>query len=258
MQQFAPISELVRISDLTQDLTVGLGPALASVRTLTNVSLSVHAQELVVLSGTRGAGERALLAVIAGDRRGVTGTCDVSISTRVRLMRIQAPAALALTQEWARAAQIPVSDIPGDNGHASELFLLDVEPAVAPYDISRRTARTQSARPWSEDNRSALLAWAALCRARGGAVVLAAGQALGEGLVSRAMSHSRMQGIDFASRATSSHSTQSKDKAAVAPRAQKAALVFERHVPTATVRIVVMHCGRVAPPVTLDVHDLVE
>src|SRR4051812_44462168 len=97
---------LVRTVALSQTLNVGLGNAVASVRTLTDISLTVHAEELVVLSGSRGAGERALLAVIAGDRRGVSGSCDVVSGVRTRLLRISTSSARALTEEWARAAQI--------------------------------------------------------------------------------------------------------------------------------------------------------
>jgi hypothetical protein len=251
MQHTSASAELVRITGLSQDLTVGVGSALASVRTLTNVSLSVHAQELVVLSGTRGAGERALLAVIAGDRRGVSGTCDVSVSIRIRLMRIQAQAALALTQEWARATLIPPAEIAGATKHAPELFLLDVEPTT-----SLNTARAHAPRPWSEDNRSALLAWAALCRARGGAVVMAAGQSLGEGLFTHALAHNHRIGSHLSS--ASRRIDVARGRVHANPRPLQTHSVFERQSALAPVRVVVMHSGRLAPSIQLDAHDLID
>lgn len=246
--QLTPASaELVRVTSLSQDLTVGVGLALASVRTLTDVSLVVHARELVVLSGNRGAGERALLAVIAGDRRGVTGTCDVDLHTRVRLMRIGAPAAAALAQEWPRATHISQSI----TAHASTLD----KPELFLLDVVNDDTRDRAPRAWSENNRATLLAWAALCQSRGGAVVMAAGQALGEGLFTSALSRSatphNVHPFKHASR---------EGRPLPASRAS----VFERRVPSgesvttpvSPVRVVVMHCGRMAPSIQLDACDL--
>lgn len=223
-------ADLVRIADLSQELTVGVGGVFASVRTLTNVSLTVRAQELVVLSGSRGAGERALLAVIAGDRRGVTGTCDVNLHTRVRAMRIGAAAALALTQEWARAGAIAHGATTRPN--AAELFLLDVVRETAALQNSPHAPRR-----WTEGNRPALLEWAVSCRSRGGAVVMAAGHVLGNGLLSHAMAQL----------------TPGQWPSALPPRA---GLVYERRADMPPVRVVVMHSGRMAPDIPMHAHEI--
>ena len=292
---------LVRLSDVTQELTVGIGGAIASVRTLTDVSLEVRERELVVLTGSRGAGERAMLAVIAGDRRGVTGSCEVRPRTRVRIMRMGAQAALALTQEWQRCEtlayfsalgsaadieaefvhnerreQAALHDAP-QHQHAhqpADLILLDVVPDVDDGIASvaararprrvretlnadpRRTesrgansrneayrdaeshgaySRSQAVRPWDEKNRAALLAWASVCRQRGGAVVMAAGDAVGNGIFDAALGRVRP---------------------AVAQRAQFPTTVREGWFDASTVRVVPMHSGRLGAPVRLRSNDL--
>ena len=274
---------LVKLSEVTQELRVGIGSANASVRTLTDVSLEIRERELVVLSGNRGAGERALLAVIAGDRRGVTGSCEVLPHTRIRLLRITSQAALALTQEWQRcetlayfsalaaaceeegefihdeirqyvalheSLQMHQSDQPPD------LVLLDVLPEASDrvtsnWSVGRRgrvaesplpstevlnaAAAGRGVRPWDEKNRAALLAWAGICRLRGGAVVMAAGDAVGNGIFDAALRHVRRESPS-GSRVPSA--------------------VREVRFDASTVRVVPMHSGRLAASVRLRANDL--
>ncbi len=288
---------LVKLSEISQELTVGIGSAHASVRTLSGVSLEIRERELVVLSGNRGAGERALLSVIAGDRRGVTGSCEIRPDTRVRLLRITARAALALTQEWQRcetlayfSALAAVCERDGELMHDEvrqyvalhnalrlhesdqppDLILLDVVPdptdpvaatmatgrpnrvAETPVGAPRasgagaRDARSHvssagaaaglsGARPWDEKNRAALLAWAGICRLRGGAVVMAAGDAVGNGIFDAALNRVR--------------------EASPGPRVPTA--VREVRFDASTVRVVPMHSGRLAASVRLRTNDLV-
>ena len=234
------VAGIVRISDVTQELSVGLGQAVASVRTLSNVSLTVNAGELVVLSGSRGAGERALLAVIAGDRRGVTGQCDIAPHTRIRLLRIAPAAALALAEEWERAEQFQSqlrdesAECPPPSASERELFLLDIagESASAPMPSNSKW----QPREWNESNRGALFAWASTCRNRGGAVVMAAGALLGDSLIKNAVRQLQPNRI--------------------APRTS-ALTVRERQIqPETSVRVIAMHSGRLAPPVRLSLHSL--
>ena len=289
---------LVRLSEVTQELTVGIGGAIASVRTLTDVSLEVRERELVVLSGSRGAGERAMLAVIAGDRRGVTGSCEVRPRTRVRLMRMGAQAALALTQEWQRCETLAyfsaldsAADIEAEFVHngmreqaalhdapqhqPADLILLDVMPDVDdviasvvtrarpgrvretlnadPRTVGARgthsngadsrnadprnaNSRSHAVRPWNEKNRAALLAWAGVCRSRGGAVVMAAGDAVGNGIFDAALSHVRPE---------------------VSNQAYFPTAVREVRFDASTVRVVPMHSGRLGASVRLRARDLV-
>jgi hypothetical protein len=230
---------LVRLSEVTQELTVGIGNATASVRTLTDVSLVVRARELVVLSGSRGAGERAVLAVVAGDRRGVSGTCDVDAAARIRVMRVSAQAALALAQEWQQCGNDLSSEQPA---HANpEVFLLDVVPDtdasvhnaqdVRPTSHVRES-RVYTPRPWNEKNRVALRAWAEVCRMRGGAVIMAAGDAVGHGMFDAALTHVRR------SRTTP-------------PTAVREVLLEQ-----SSVRVVAMHSGRLASTIRLRANDL--
>lgn len=238
---------LVRLSEITQELMVGIGGASASVRTLTDVSLEVRERELVVLSGSRGAGERAMLAVIAGDRRGVTGSCEIRPRTRMRLMRMGPQAALALTQEWQRCESLAyfsaldtASDIEADFLH-NEIRPPAASQESSQQSLSDRTSDlilldvSEDARPWDEKNRSALLAWAGICRSRGGAVVMAAGDAVGNGIFDAALSHVRPD--------------ESK-------RAQFPSTVREVRIDASTVRVVPMHCGRLGAPVRLRSNDL--
>ena len=234
------LAEIVRVTDVTQELSVGLGQALACVRTLSNVSLAVRERELVVLSGSRGAGERALLAVIAGDRRGVTGQCDIAPHTRIRLMRIAPAAALALTEEWDRAEQFsPEARGNSENRETKsnrdrELFLLDV--AGESQATTMPSNSKGQPREWNECNRGALFAWATTCRNRGGAVVMAAGALLGDALIKDAV-----------------HQLQPNW---MAQRPTGARVVRERRIVRETsVRVIAMHSGRLAPPVRLSLHS---
>lgn len=228
-------SVLVRLNDVTQELAVGIGQTTASVRTLTSVSLVVRERELVVLSGSRGAGERAVLAVVAGDRRGVVGECDVREDARVRLMRIGAPAALALAEEWQRADSYLHRATDSRDARAAdkrlappEIFLLDVaEPTDAP-----RAGRDP--KPWNEHNRLALRTWAEVCRLRGGAVIMAAGEFVGRDLFDLAMS-------------------QINRSAAIRP---SPSAVREVLLDESSVRVVAMHAGRLASSVRLRARDL--
>lgn len=234
------LAEVVRISDVTQELSVGLGQAVASVRTLSSVSLAIRERELVVLSGSRGAGERALLAVIAGDRRGVTGQCDIAPHTRVRLLRIAPAAALALTEEWDRAEQFaPEVHSDSENHKATsnrdrELFLLDVA-GEAPSTAMPSNSRWR-AREWNECNRGALFAWATTCRNRGGAVVMAAGASLGGALIKDAVHHLHPNWATH--RKAGTHSVRER-----------------RIVREPSVRVIAMHSGRLAPSVRLSLHS---
>ena len=241
-------AEIVRLSDVSQELKVGVGTAVASVRTLTNVSLAINERELIVLSGSRGAGERALLAVIAGDRRGVTGNCIIAPRARIRLMRIAPAAALALTEEWQRAESFtrlntnsaysahPDTDVKTDateSNSARELFLLDVVSESKSAHAS--SGPSGLAREWNESNRGALFSWACTCRERGGAVVMAAGATLGAALFSDAFKQLR------------------PDWSAV--RTVNARSVRERRITQTSVRVIAMHSGRLAPSVQLSLHS---
>jgi hypothetical protein len=276
-------SPLLQVISLSQELTVGLGAIAASVRTLTDVSLSVHAGELVVLSGARGAGDHALLAVIAGDRRGVNGACDVRAHVRVRLLRISTAAARALAEEWPRAASVIEGMTPAERtalassaAHPPEIFLLDVIPDGAPGGTTPRptaqsaactsqcsrgshtsTTSAKPPKPWNEGNRHALLAWATLCQLRGGAIIMAAGHTLGERILTHALDRQLTRADSAFSplrptspaqpvlHGTASHAT-----------AVRAAAVHERHREAPAVRVVVMHAGRAAPAIALYAHDL--
>ncbi|MDQ6612484.1 MAG: hypothetical protein M3Y64_08620 [Gemmatimonadota bacterium] len=232
-------TEIVRLVNVTQELSVGVGLATASVRTLTNVSLSVCASELIVLSGSRGAGERALLAVIAGDRRGVTGQCCVAPQTQLRLMQISSGAALALTEEWQRSesqgagpAARPLAER-AQTAAAHELFLLDV---LNQTELQNRPAHSRrSARVWNEYNRAALFAWVTNCRAQGGSVIIAAGASLGDALFNGAFM--KLQPHWPTARATSTRA------------------VREVRVVESSVRVIPMHSGRLAPSVQLSLHS---
>lgn len=248
---------LVRLSEITQELTVGIGNATASVRTLTDVSLVVRAGELVVLSGSRGAGERAVLAVVAGDRRGVSGTCTVDDDACVRIMRISAQAALALAEEWQRcSSRMPSTQ---SRGASPEIFLLDVAPdaqtsagrgtdsprtsRVRESDVPEsrpgpsrvRESRVYAPRPWNEKNRVALRAWAEVCRMRGGAVIMAAGDAVGRGMFDAALTHVR----------------RSRETPPLAPTAVREVLLEQ-----SMVRVVAMHSGRLASTIRMQANDL--
>ena len=256
---------LVRLSDVTQELTVGLGNATASVRTLTDVSLVVRARELVVLSGSRGAGERAVLAVVAGDRRGVLGTCEVANDARIRIMRIGARSARALAEEWQHANAHEV--LTPHRVARPDVFLLDVVPDVDDDPLLRgastRTSRVREAhadsrgspqpassadphtrtyvpKPWDEKNRSALRAWAEVCRMRDGAVIMAAGDAVGRGLFDAALAHMNARAA--------------ADPGA-GPRAPTG-VVREVFLAESEVRVVAMHSGRLASTVRLHPYDL--
>jgi energy-coupling factor transporter ATP-binding protein EcfA2 len=266
---------LARLSDVTQELTVGIANASATVRTLTGVSLEVRERELVVLSGSPGAGERAVISVLAGDRRGVTGSCDVNADTRVRLFRIGSRAAIALIQEWQRcdmlaycAAMVHAEDNTGattsptlhpEIRRNAELHALmqqvpapNVPPDLILLDVVRDVGDASSAMsnhrdgihparrvaegvpsglaPWDERNRAALTAWAGVCRMRGGAVVVAAGNAIGSDIFDSALR--RMSG-------------------ATTPSA-----VRETFTEGAGVRVVPMHSGRLGAPVQLRIGEM--
>ncbi|MGV3709663.1 MAG: hypothetical protein ACO1Q7_12575 [Gemmatimonas sp.] len=305
---------LARLSDVTQELTVGIANASATVRTLTNVSLEIRERELVVLSGSPGAGERAVISVLAGDRRGVTGTCVVDSTTRVRLFRIGARAAIALIQEWQRCdmlaycAAMVQADNETDRAHAPplnpeirrnaelhalmqqvpspdavpDLILLDVVPdqfgpasswadVGAPTRVSpRHVAETTPSGmpPWDERNRATLSAWTGVCRMRGGAVVMAAGNAIGADIFDAALR--RMSGLKQptsarASAAATGTGTGTGTASASAATAAGAptpvapaqtSVVRETFTEGAGVRVVPMHSGRLGAPVQLRMGEM--
>lgn len=262
---------LLHVAGLTQTLSIGIGSAVASVRTLTDVSLTVAAGDCVVLAGGRGAGERALLAVIAGDRRGVTGTCDVDPTCRVRVLRIGRAAALALAHEWARAASIAASTSDADaariansHAHPAELFLLDVsDESRDRADAHAADARAADARAAPAEkplDRAALLNWATLCTLRGGALVIAAGEALGVGLFQNAL-----QQLQRPRPNTNTTATERDTRRPPSPRtpvsvretpAASSRPAPSRHDGMYPVRVVVMHGGHVAPVIPLSTSDL--
>lgn len=245
LPRFTQSSPLVQLHAVTQELSLGVGCATASVRTLSDVSLTVGAGELVVLAGARGAGERAMLAVIAGDRRGVTGSCDIPAGTVVRLLRIGAAAALTLAKEWERAAAraavagygtaggTPGRLFSGSVPHARttagarrQLFLLDVQPGA----------------PAGVHDADLMFQWAAACQRRGCAVVMAAGAPFGRGLLELALRRTEVrQHVRHAAAAMPA------DRHRAAARAG----VREAPLAVSAVRIVAMHCGRLAPSVSL-------
>lgn len=245
LPQFTQASPLVQLHAVTQELSLGVACATASVRTLSDVSLTVGAGELVVLAGARGSGERAVLAVIAGDRRGVTGSCDIHAGTVVRLLRIGARAALTLAKEWGRAAaagtagtdygaiRVSAGRFPGSAddartaaGTRRQLFLLDVQPDA----------------PCGLHDPDLMFHWAAACQRRGCAVVMAAGAPFGRGLLDLALRRTEVrQHVRHAAAAmpVPCHGAAARGEVREAPLAVSA------------VRIVPMHCGRLAPPVSL-------
>ena len=299
---------LVRLTGISQELTVGVGAAIASVRTLTDFSLVIRARELIVLSGSSGAGERAVLAVIAGDRRGVSGTREVHNSVRLRSLRMSASSALALAQEWQRAE---LEALTGDTAshrdgvvgeradaetfpteHPADVFLLDVvaeplgavvsEPSHTPAKklhwrsvagattrgassrsattrpASARNTTSRNAPPasWNEKNREALYNWAVVCRRRGGAIAMAANEEFGLRLINAdlARSHRASSGERTVVRedmrlpgAASRHGAHHTQSTVSLPTSA----VRERPVYLPSMRVVAMHCGRLAASIPI-------
>lgn len=234
---------LVRLAGVSQELSIGVGAAIATVRTLTDIDLTIHKRELVMLSGGRGGGERAMLAVIAGDHRGVSGEREIHPNARLRAMRISASSAMALAEEWERACHsINASDFAvthsggadaGRSRAVHDVFLLDVvsDPATRQSDGAKggrkrwRSPRVaepsaNAPRAWSEANRAALALWARQCQARDGAIVMASDEDVGLALM----------------------------RSGAAPMAVREAPV--RH---SLIRVVAMHCGRLAASVRVAV-----
>ena len=236
---------LVRLAGISQELSVGVGAAIATVRTLTDISLTIRKGELVMLSGGRGGGERAMLAVIAGDQRGVSGEREIHPNVRLRALRISASSAIALAEEWERActARLPgagatavqqeVADRLSKAHTVHDVFLLDVvSDAVAATSQSPSAARRRwrsprgshtmpdGPKPWNEANRPALALWARQCQDRDGAIVMASDEDVGLALMRRG----------------------------AGPMAVREAPV--RH---SLIRVIAMHCGRLAASVRVAV-----
>lgn len=234
---------LVRLAGISQELSIGVGAAIATVRTLTDIDLTIHKRELVMLSGGRGGGERAMLAVIAGDQRGVTGQREIHPNARLRAMRISASSAMALAEEWERACNAitpPHAIGERDGGNASstprivhDVFLLDVvsDPAARKSDSGKNgrrrwrnlrvaEGRANAPKAWNEANRAALALWARQCQARDGAIVMASDEDVGLAFM----------------------------RSGAAPMTVREAPV--RH---SLIRVIAMHCGRLAASVRVAV-----
>lgn len=273
---------LVRLTGISQELTVGVGAAIASVRTLTDFSLVVRARELVVLSGSSGAGERAVLAVIAGDRRGVSGSCEIADAVRIRALRISSSSALALAQEWQRAEldsttdggnQFCVSEVRTDDASTgtsscSQLFLLDVVPDAddaATRNAARSTAgasgswrsprlarlKPRRPLPWNEQNRQALYDWAVVCQRRGGAIAMAVGEQFGLDLLNAdpELRSRTSNGRQSLARVVPPVSLHASGESAL--RAPAVTSVRETPVIAPSLRVVAMHCGRLAASINV-------
>lgn len=284
---------LVRLTGISQELTVGVGAAIASVRTLTDFSLVVHARELIVLSGSSGAGERAVLAVIAGDRRGVSGTREVHNNVRLRSLRISASSALALAQEWQMAELESMAEGNASQGvttarenafanaqsspHPADVFLLDVvdEPrdselsdasrspakrmhwrSVASASSRRTTSRNAPPAAWSEKNRAALYNWAVMCRRRGGAIAMAASEQFGLHLINAGLARPQTASAD--ERIVARDAIQSPDRpftersrATSTYASASTSAVRETPVYLPSMRVVAMHCGRLAATIPI-------
>jgi hypothetical protein len=155
---------LLTLNDLSQELTIGVTSAQAIVRTLSRVTLSVRARELVVVAGARGAGERALLSVAAGDRRGVTGTRVLQRDVRLRAARIRPAQARALIWQWDESAMAPAPV--SSNCKAPVTLML--------LDVGADTARAETFPAYADGER--LRRWTLALRNRGGSILMAASQ----------------------------------------------------------------------------------
>lgn len=291
MQSESDNRVLVRLTGISQELTVGVGAAIASVRTLTDFSLVVRARELVVLSGSSGAGERAVLAVIAGDRRGVSGTCEVHENVRMRALRISASSAFALAQEWQRAEYETGSGSfreyrdreAGDNHVHSEVspprsdvFLLDVvndsvdaERGGSASATARtsagssstaksrwRSARHSGARrpnplSWNEKNREALYNWAVVCQRRGGAIAMAVGEEFGLDLLQSGLAPKDARSFCTQALARAELLAPGQRSPGAATFTTPVSAVRETPVLAPSLRVVAMHCGRLAASIPI-------
>ena len=93
-------SALVRLRDIRQTLSAGIVGACVQFRTLDGISLDVFPRQLLVLVGDPASGTDALLDVLNGDRRGVTGSRTVAPTACIQRARIAPAQAAAILSAW--------------------------------------------------------------------------------------------------------------------------------------------------------------
>lgn len=184
---------LVAVRELHETVAAGYGNAMLLVRTLDNVSLSVHRGDLVIVSGAAAGGAASLVATLAGRRRISHGAREHLPGVRIRRGVVSPAARDAIIAGWMTPPDSAVS--PWARNGAPTAYMLRVrapatsgaiaarvEPAAtrqcaapaapipdhaSPDDTGSRceTATADTlARSWA--------AWAKTLRRTGGAIVL--------------------------------------------------------------------------------------
>lgn len=142
---------LIAVRNLRETVRAGFGSAMASVRTLDDVSVEVHAGELLVVESAAFNGAGALYSALAGAGRGVAGERHVGAGVQLRRGSIPASARDAIIATWAQGAWAALSE-------ARVVYLLRVRagPPIAPSRAAHDA--------WHD--------WATAVRGNNGAVVL--------------------------------------------------------------------------------------
>ena len=124
---------LLRLHRLHHEVRAGFGNASITVRTLDDVSLSIHDNELVVVSGTVASGARSLIAVAAAGQTRVgdfRGTRTIGARVQVRRASIDESAWQALRRAWVRhPVRAEVGTHHRSRQRARVLYVLRVKPA---------------------------------------------------------------------------------------------------------------------------------
>lgn len=167
---------LLSVRGLHETVAAGYGNAMLVVRTLDDVSLSVHRGDLVLVSGAAGGGAASLVATLAGRRRVSHGSRDLSPGARVRRGVVSPAARDAIVAGWMAPPEWPV--LPWQAGGVRTAYLLRVrQPSAraerATEDSSHATpiARGEHG-PAEQPIAESWMVWARALRQAGGAIVL--------------------------------------------------------------------------------------
>lgn len=185
---------LIAVRGLHETVAAGFGNAMLVVRTLDDVSLSVHRGDLVLVSGAPGAGAASLLATLAGTRRISQGSREVTPGARVRRAVVTPSARDAIVAGWM--ANEGAIEAPYRHGGVPTAYLLRVRPTstlrpardrrhfpqpsgldtnahCARKDSDERTdTKRRRENRESTDSTGSWSAWASALRREGGAIVL--------------------------------------------------------------------------------------
>jgi energy-coupling factor transporter ATP-binding protein EcfA2 len=167
----------VRVRELGQRIAAGIAGACIEQRTLDAVTLDVPPHQLLVLTGNPGSGGDALLNVLNGDRRGVTGQCLVSPAACVQRARVSEAQAAAIIAVWPEGSPSPACSSRRVAERApAPLLLLDLaeHSAKSCERVDGALLRTHAP----------VLHWVHSLIQRGGSAVLDAGDALERELAS--------------------------------------------------------------------------